>query len=66
MVRLIRQPFGTVNGIALHRYRLGQVYDLPPSVAEYLVLEGYAIIEMRRGQRSKRARRTDRRKYVTT
>jgi hypothetical protein len=62
MVRVIRQPFGTVNGIALHQYRLGQLYELPPSMAEYLVLQGFAVIEMRRGQRSKRLRETDRRR----
>jgi hypothetical protein len=64
MVRVIRQPFGTVNGIALHQYRPGHVYELPPSLADYLVLQGFAIIEMRRAQRSKRFRENDRRRKI--
>jgi hypothetical protein len=36
-----------VHGMSLTYYRPGEVYDLPPSLAEYLVMEQYAIIEMR-------------------
>jgi hypothetical protein len=36
-----------VHGLSLHHYREGCVYDLPPSVGEYLVAEGWAFIEMR-------------------
>jgi hypothetical protein len=46
-VRITRQPMGIVQGVSLKYYRLGEVYELPPSLAEYLVMERYAIFEMR-------------------
>jgi hypothetical protein len=46
-VRIIRQPYGSVNGVSLRTYRPGEVYDIPPTLADYLVLEEYAILEMR-------------------
>jgi hypothetical protein len=46
-VRIIRQPHGTVSGVSLRTYRPGEVYDIPPTLADYLVLEEYAILEMR-------------------
>lgn len=50
-VRITRQPVGTVQGMSLNYYRPGEVYDLPQSLAEYLVMERYAIIEMRHPER---------------
>jgi hypothetical protein len=61
-VRVIRQPFGFVNGISLRRYHPGQIYEMNPALAEYLVLEGFALFEMRREQRSSRVRPNERRK----
>jgi hypothetical protein len=61
MVRVIRQPTGDVDGVSLQHYHTGLTYDLPPLLADYLVLQGFAAIEMRRGQRSRRFRPTDRR-----
>ena len=46
-VRITRQPIGVVQGMSLLYYRPGEVYELPPSLAEYLVMEEYAIVEMR-------------------
>jgi hypothetical protein len=46
-VRITRQPIGMVQGMSLNYYRADEVYDLPPSLAEYLVMEKYAILEMR-------------------
>ena len=46
-VRITRQPIGVVQGVSLNYYRLGEVYELPPSLAEYLVMEKYAMLEMR-------------------
>jgi hypothetical protein len=46
-VRITRQPLGFIQGVSLKHYRLGEVYELPPSLAEYLVMESYAIFEMR-------------------
>jgi hypothetical protein len=46
-VKITRQPIGMVQGMSLNYYRPGEVYELPPSLAEYLVMEQYAIVEMR-------------------
>ena len=46
-VRITRQPIGIVQGMSLNYYRPGEVYELPTSLAEYLVMEDYAIVEMR-------------------
>ena len=46
-IRIIRQPLGTIQGVRLRDYRFGHVYDLSSGIAEFLVAEGYAIIEMR-------------------
>ena len=44
---MLRQPIGTMQGVSLRFYRPGHVYDLPASLAAYLVTEGFAIVEMR-------------------
>ena len=46
-VRIKRQPLGVIQGMSLKHYRPGEVYELPPSLAEYLVMEDFAILEMR-------------------
>jgi hypothetical protein len=46
-VKITRQPIGAIQGMSLKYYRPGEVYELPPSLAEYLVMEEYAIVEMR-------------------
>ena len=50
-VRITRQPVGVIHGISLNYYRPGEVYDLPQSLAEFLVMEEYAMIEMRDRER---------------
>ena len=52
-VRILRQSYGSVQGVSLRLYRPGQVYDLPPTLAAYVVAEGLAIVEMRADQYSK-------------
>jgi hypothetical protein len=61
-IRIIRQPSGAVDGVSLRDYAMGRRYDLPSSLAEYLVAQGFAFLEMRRFARSTRWRLTDRRK----
>jgi hypothetical protein len=61
-IRIIRQPSGAVDGVSLRDYARGRRYDLPSSLAEYLVAQGFAFLEMRRSARSTRWRQTDRRK----
>jgi hypothetical protein len=43
----VREATGTVFGVSLSTYRVGQNYDVAPTLAQYLVLEGYAVFEMR-------------------
>ena len=52
-----------MNGVSLGRFKPGLTYDLDSSVADYLVLLGFAIVEMRRGQRAQRVRPNDRRSF---
>ena len=54
MIRVIRQPEGSVNGVSLAYYKVGRCYDVKPLLAEFLVLNGYAMIEMRRDERAPR------------
>ena len=61
-VRIIRQPYGTVSGISLSSYRPGEVYDIPAILAEYLVVEHFAILEMRDRDRPAVAVEVDRRR----
>jgi hypothetical protein len=61
-VRITRPPRGVVDGMSLHYYHPGEAYDVTPQLAEYLVAEGYASIEMRQRQRSTRPRSQDRRR----
>jgi hypothetical protein len=56
MVRVIRQPTGSINSVALAKYRAGQTYDFAPLLADFLILEGYAISEMRQTDRRSRRR----------
>jgi hypothetical protein len=46
-IRIVREATGTVFGVSLSTYHVGQTYDVAPTLAQYLVLEGYAIFEMR-------------------
>ena len=59
-VRLKRQPRGAIDGVCLRRYKAGNVYDLSAELAEYLVIEGFALLEMRRLDSA--GQRIDRRK----
>ena len=56
-VRIVKQPMGHVDGLGLHHYRVGRCYELPTHLAEYLVMEGYAILEMRKEERSRPSER---------
>ena len=60
-VRIVREPRGSVDGMSLHYYHAGEAYEVPTQLAEYLVAEGFASIEMRQRQRSSRTRSNDRR-----
>jgi hypothetical protein len=51
-VRILRQSYGSIQGVSLRWYRPGQVYDLPASLAAYVVAEGWGIVEMRSDHQS--------------
>ena len=61
-ILVLRQPIGTVLGVSMRWYRPGHVYDLPATIAQYLVAEGFALIEMRSEQSFLRGVEHDRRK----
>ena len=61
-VRITHEPRGTVDGMSLRYYHEGAVYDVSTRLAEYLVADGCAVIEMRERQRSNRIRSYDRRR----
>lgn len=46
-VRIIRVPYGEIFGMNLSRFRVDHVYDLAPALAEFLILEKFAVSEMR-------------------
>ena len=62
LVRILKHSTEIVDGIRLARYRVGECYELPANLAEYLVVRGLAALEMRTHQRSQRARVGDRRR----
>lgn len=64
-VRILRQPSGSLEGLSLQRYHIGQTYDLPASIAAYLVAEGFAAVEMR-SDRTRDSPSEDRRGKPTT
>jgi hypothetical protein len=65
-VRITRAMRGVVDGMSLHYYHAGEAYDVSPQLAEYLVAEGFASIEMRQRERSSRPRGRDRRRTRAT
>ena len=60
-VRIVQRPTGRLDGMALKRYVPGEVYDVSATVADYLVVEGFAKPEMRTRARVTLKRKRDRR-----
>jgi hypothetical protein len=46
-IRILRQPKGSMSGLDLSHYKPRIVYDVPATLGTYLVVSGYARIEMR-------------------
>lgn len=44
-VLIVRQPAGAVDGVPLAPYNVGKSYELPPTLANYLVAQGFAVFE---------------------
>jgi hypothetical protein len=60
-VRIVKRAAGTIDGVALRRYVPGEVYDVSPTLADYLILQGFARPEMRTSNRVKLQKKIDRR-----
>jgi len=41
-IRIVRRPAGQVDGVDLHRFEVGAVYDVDASIATYLMVGGHA------------------------
>ena len=61
-VLIVKRPHGVLDGMALKRYIPGEVYNLSAAVADYLVIEGFAVPEMRKRLRVTARKKPDRRK----
>jgi hypothetical protein len=42
LVRILRRPTGTADGISLGRFEIGLIYDVGNTVANLLLAEGWA------------------------
>jgi len=61
LVKITKQPSGNLDGMELRRYLAGQQYNVSAAMGEYLVLNGFALVEVRGKQRSHRERSERRR-----
>jgi hypothetical protein len=61
-IRIIKRPRGSIDGVSIGFYRIGESYDVTAMLGQYLMAEGFAQLEMRVGQRSRRPRPSERRK----
>jgi len=53
-IRIIKKPSPhDVEGYDVHRFEVGEVYDVGPRLADLLVIGGYGIVEMRRTERGR-------------
>jgi hypothetical protein len=42
IVRIIARPTVALDGMRLDKYTPGEAYDLSPTLAEYLIVQGFA------------------------
>jgi hypothetical protein len=47
LVRILKAPTGIIDGFDVRNLKVGTVYDLPISLASLLIVEEYALSEMR-------------------
>jgi hypothetical protein len=63
-VCITKRPTGLViEGVNLERLIPGKCYELSAVIAEYLVLNGYAVFEMRSDRRIHKPPTPDRRRF---
>ena len=46
-----KQPSGSNDGLSLLPYGVGEVYEVTVNIGDYLVVEGFAEVEMRQSER---------------
>jgi hypothetical protein len=61
VIRIVRQPVGSVDGISLEAYQVGRKYTVHETIADYLVTGGFARVEMRSEGLTESAPQIDRR-----
>jgi hypothetical protein len=61
-IRVIRRPDAAPD-VSTDLYRPGHIYDVSASLAEYLVAEGFAAVEMRCGSDHRPFTGHERRKF---
>jgi hypothetical protein len=47
LIRIVQQPPRVLMGVTLSEFQVGRVYDVGTSLAQYLIVEGFAVAEMR-------------------
>jgi hypothetical protein len=63
-VCITKRATGIVEGVNLTKLNPRECYDLSPALAEYLCLNGYAVIEMRSEHRTRKTPvKPDRRRF---
>lgn len=60
-VHVRQKPMGSFNGVALEQYQQGRTYNMDVALGEFLIAQGYAVVEMRQFKRSNRRRERERR-----
>ena len=64
-VVIVKEPRGVVvNGVRLDRYRAQHCYDMVSWLANYLVADGFAMFDRRRGEASDPTNWLDRRRLI--
>jgi hypothetical protein len=56
-ITIIKRPYCTINEIEFKAWRVGETYDVSPSIASFLIVHGCARLEMRSGLDRRHARR---------
>jgi hypothetical protein len=47
LVRILKSPVGIIDGFDVGNLKVGWIYDLPTSLASLLIVDEYALAEMR-------------------
>ena len=56
-ITIIKRPYCTINELEFKGWRVGETYDVSPSIATFLIVHGCARLEMRSGLDRRHERR---------